>query len=71
MSDATYLAQQFHDTYELLAPLFGYETRRQSAVPWSEVPEPNRSLMIATCEELIARGVVEVFADIPDVEVTP
>jgi hypothetical protein len=49
------LAQQFHETYERLAPEFGYETRRDSAVPWQDVPEQNRSLMTAVCAELVGR----------------
>lgn len=47
------LAQLFHDTYEQLAPNFGYTTRKSSAVPWSDVPEPNKSLMIAVAEKVI------------------
>ena len=31
------LARRFHDTYEMYAPRFNYETRRESAVPWEEV----------------------------------
>jgi hypothetical protein len=50
------LAQRFHETYERLAPRFGYETRRESAVPWAEVPEQNRKLMTAVCAELLAGG---------------
>src|SRR5207253_2058401 len=34
-------------TYERLAPSFGYQTRKASAVPWSEVPEANKRLMVA------------------------
>jgi hypothetical protein len=47
------LARAFHETYERLAPSFGYETRRDSAVPWEQVPEANRRLMIAVCAELL------------------
>ena len=47
------LAERFHDTYERLAPEHGYETRQESAVPWSDVPEPNRRLMIATVREVM------------------
>lgn len=46
------LARRFHSTYELLAPEFGYETRKESAKPWAEVPEQNKRLMIAVCAEL-------------------
>ena len=47
------LAKLFHDTYEQLAPNFGYTTRKSSAVPWSDVPEPNKSLMIAVAEKVL------------------
>ena len=51
--DAEQLAKKFHDTYEKLAPEFGYKTRDSSAVDWHDVPENNKRLMIATCAELI------------------
>jgi len=47
------LARKFHETYERLAPSFGYETREASAKPWEEVPEQNRNLMTAVCRELL------------------
>lgn len=49
------MAQRFHEAYERLAPGFGYETRKESAVPWDEVPLRNKRLMIAVCRELAAR----------------
>lgn len=49
------LARFFHETYERLAPEHGYETRKASAVPWEQVPERNRALMIATCAEVLAK----------------
>ena len=52
------LAKSFHDTYERLAPSFSYETRKESAVPWDEVPEKNRRLMVAVCSEFV-RAIVE------------
>jgi hypothetical protein len=51
--NASKLAKRFHETYERLAPSMGYETREESAVPWEEVPENNKRLMIAVCEELL------------------
>lgn len=54
LSDADALAQRFHETYERLAPSFGYETRRDSAVPWEDVPETNRWLMAAVAAEILA-----------------
>lgn len=47
------LARRFHTLYEALAPQFGYETRKESAKPWSQVPEQNKDLMIAVCEALL------------------
>ena|SRR5687767_592094 len=47
------LARLFHETYERFAPEYGYETRRETAVPWDDVPEPNRSLMIAVAAEIL------------------
>lgn len=52
--DAESLARRFHEAYERLAPSFGYETRKASAVPWESVPEANRKLMIATCAAVFA-----------------
>lgn len=47
------LAKRFHEAYERLAPSFGYETREASAKPWEDVPENNRRLMTAVCEEVL------------------
>jgi len=52
-SEAENLARLFHETYERLAPSFGYETRKDSAKPWSEVPEKNKRLMVAVCGEIL------------------
>lgn len=49
------LARFFHETYERLAPEYGYKTREESAVPWSEVPDDNKRLMIATCGEVLRK----------------
>jgi hypothetical protein len=48
LPDAETLARAFHEAYERLAPMFSYETREASAVPWDAVPEDNKALMIAT-----------------------
>lgn len=58
MSIAEDIARRFHATYERLAPELGYTTREASAVPWPEVPEKNRKLMIATVQRLLDRGVI-------------
>jgi hypothetical protein len=51
---APVLAQMFHEAYERLAHKFGYSTRPESAVPWSEVPATNQALMVATCAEVLS-----------------
>jgi len=55
---AAQIAREFHETYERLAPDFGYRTREESAVPWDEVPSANKVLMKAVAKELLNRGVV-------------
>jgi hypothetical protein len=54
---AEYVAQCFHESYERLASKYGYETRKASAVPWDQVPEENKKLMIAVAEDLEDKGV--------------
>lgn len=56
-TDPVLLARRFHEVYEELAPVFGYETRAESAVPWDDVPRANRQLMIAVCAVLLREGV--------------
>jgi hypothetical protein len=55
---AEQIAAAFHEAYERLAPDHGYETRRESAVPWEEVPERNRDLMVAVVQDLLDRQVI-------------
>ncbi len=52
--DGAALAQKFHETYERLAPQFGYQTRKESAGAWESVPEKNRQLMIAVATEILS-----------------
>ena len=47
------VAKMFHETYEDLAPEFGYETRIDTRKDWKEVPENNRELMKATCKTVV------------------
>lgn len=54
MNDAEKLAKRFHETYERLAPEYSYKTREASAVPWKDVPDNNKRLMIAVAGELLA-----------------
>ena len=57
-SKAQEIAEAFHETYERLAPTYGYVTRLDSAKPWSEVPLNNRLLMVAVVRELLDRQVI-------------
>lgn len=54
MPDAESVAKLFHETYERLAPAFKYETREATRVPWEDVPEQNKHLMIAVTAEVLA-----------------
>ncbi|WP_328902297.1 hypothetical protein OHR86_22410 [Streptomyces sp. NBC_00441] len=58
MSNAETIAQRFHEAYEELAPSHGYETREASRKPWSDVPEQNKSLMVAVVDRLLTTGVI-------------
>lgn len=51
-TEAEATARLFHETYERLAPSFCYETRKESAVPWEDVPANNRALMVAVVSEV-------------------
>lgn len=52
-NDAEAVARAFHEAYERLAPSFGYETRKESAKPWADVPDKNKRLMIAVAEDVM------------------
>ena len=54
MPDAESVAKLFHEAYERLAPYFSYETREATRVPWENVPERNKRLMIAATSEVLA-----------------
>ena len=54
MPDAEAVAKLFHETYERLAPAFGYKTRQDTRVSWESLPEHNKRLMIATAAEVLA-----------------
>ena len=52
MSKGSELARLFHDTYERLAPDYGYETRKETRD--FDPASKNGRLMIATCDAIIA-----------------
>jgi len=45
------LAKLFHDTYERLAPQYGYETKKETRQ--FDENSPNGKLMVATCSEIL------------------
>jgi hypothetical protein len=49
--DPRVLATRFHETYERLAPSFGYETRLDTKI--FDLESKNGRLMIAVCAELM------------------
>ena len=55
------LARVFHDTYERMAPGFGYETREETRQFDPETP--NGELMIAVCENIIDRLTVNISTE--------
>ena len=48
--EAVKLATRFHETYERLAPSFGYETRQDTKV--FDPESKNGKLMVAVCQEI-------------------
>jgi len=66
------LACLFHETYERLAPDYGYRTRKASAVPWEDVPAVNRALMVAVASEVLLaiEAMATPDADLEAVEAT-
>ncbi len=48
---AQQLAEEFHDTYERLAPSFGYQTRQDTRA--FDLESPNGRLMVAVCRQLL------------------
>jgi len=54
------LAILFHETYERLAPSFGYETRAETKT--FDPSTPNGKLMVAVCAEILAIARVETEA---------
>lgn len=53
------IAKAFHEAYESLAATYGYTTRKNSSVPWEDVPTQNKDLMIATVIHLLNEGTIQ------------
>ena len=63
MTTEEMVAREFHKAYEDLALHFGYKTRQDTAVPWEDVPEKNRNLMMAVITELLTKEVITINPD--------
>lgn len=68
MSSAEQIARAFHESYERQAPQFNYQTRKASAVPWEDVPEDNKQLMIHVVADLLERHIIFDDHVLPDDE---
>jgi hypothetical protein len=51
------IATRFHETYERLAPLFGYETRQETRT--FDASTPNGKLMVAVCAAIMEEAEVQ------------
>ena len=58
------LAKIFHSTYERLAPQYGHTTNRATAVPWDQMPEKQKQLMLAVCTEVLRQ--IDRYSKCPD-----
>lgn len=47
-------ARRFHEIYEELAPLYGWETQPKSRVEWDVLPSEQRGLMLETVKKVLA-----------------
>jgi hypothetical protein len=55
------LARRFHDTYERLAPQFGYETRADTKA--FDPNSPNGRLMMAVCWDVVGKELEALSVD--------
>lgn len=51
--DPEELAKMFHQTYRTLAPIHAYKACKDESVPWDEVPEGDRKLLVETCRAML------------------
>lgn len=47
------LAKFFHDEYDKLAPRYGWRTQISTQVTFDQLPDNNRALMVAVCEQVV------------------
>jgi hypothetical protein len=54
------IARAFHERYEEQADEHGWKPQEATRVAWEDLPEENRSLMIAVVRDLLRDGVIAV-----------
>lgn len=54
------VARHFHEEYEHLAVVYGWETQDVSRVPWEKLPSHQRALMVHVIGNLEAEGVISI-----------
>lgn len=52
------IARRFHEEYEALAPAHEWATQEASAVPWDDLPDNQRRLMVNVVANLIVKKVI-------------
>lgn len=66
--NAEALAEAFHKAWESLAPAYLGEPISRAVVPWDQMPDDHRRLMIAAAESVIEEfEYLERAVDVPDV----
>lgn len=58
LEHADVVARAFHEKYEQLAPMHGWETQHRSRREWEDVPAENRALMVHVADDLIGEGII-------------
>lgn len=53
---AEYIAENFHNLYEVLASKHGWVTRLETQVAWDDLPANNKALMLEVAMEIGARA---------------
>jgi hypothetical protein len=56
--DVERIAREFHNTYEYIAGVMGWETQQRSRVKFDDLPESNRKTMLHTVRALLEREAI-------------
>ncbi len=61
------IARLFHARYEIQSNLLGWNTQSNCKVPFDELPESNKNVMIATVRDVLALGLLVDLSNVKDV----